>query len=292
MPVVALACVVSLCLGACTDVGAVPDGSPARTSAGSDAGSGAITVYAAASLSDSFAAIGEEFESAHPGASVRFNFAGSSGLAQGIVSGAPVDVFAAASGATMAIVTDTGLASDPTVFARNSLQIAVPAGNPGNISGIADFANAAKTIAVCAPEVPCGAAAERAFRAAGVTPAPDSLEQDVAAAITRVELGEVDAAMVYRTDVLAAGDAVEGIDFAESDATTTDYLIAPLSDAPDPDTAAAFAAFVVGERAQAILAAAGFGAAGFGAAGVGAAGFGAAGFGAAGFGAAGQGLAG
>ena len=104
---------------------------------------------------------------------------------------------------------------DPTVFVRNRLEIAVPAGNPAGVSGLADLADESLTIALCAPEVPCGAAAESAFEAAGITPAPDTLEPDVKATLAKVSLGEVDAALVYRTDVIAAGDDVEGIDFPE-----------------------------------------------------------------------------
>lgn len=220
---------------------------------------GEITVYAAASLTDAFGAIAGVFEADHPEVTVTFNFAGSSGLAEGIVSGAPVDVFAAASPATMTTVTDAGLADgDPVTFVSNTLEIAVPPGNPAGITGIADFANADLTIALCAPEVPCGAAAAKVFAAAGITAAPDTLEEGVRAALTKVRLGEVDAALVYRTDVIAAGDAVDGIDFPESADAVGGYPIAILADAPNPEAAAAFAAFVLGDAGQSILADAGF----------------------------------
>ena len=220
---------------------------------------GDVTVFAAASLTESFGAIADEFEQANPGVAVTVSFGGSSSLAEGIVNGAPVDVFAAASPATMATVEDAGLVDGASqVFTRNILEIAVPAGNPAAITGIEDFAEAAKLIALCAPEVPCGAAAEKVFAAAGITPQPDTLEQDVKAALTKVRLGEVDAAMVYRTDVLAAGDDVEGIDFAEAADAVNDYPIAVLADAPNPDTARAFVEFVLSADGQAILSDAGF----------------------------------
>ncbi len=220
---------------------------------------GNVVVFAAASLTESFTSIGEEFEAANDGTRVMFNFASSSALAQQIVSGAPADVFAAASPATMAQVTQAGTAAgEPTVFVRNRLQIAVPAGNPGGVSGLPDFATPELTIALCAPQVPCGAAAVKAFAAAGTVPAPDTLEQDVKATLAKVQLGEVDAGLVYRTDVLAAGDSVEGIDFPEAAQAVNDYQIVTLHDAPNPATAAAFVEFVRSARGRQILGAAGF----------------------------------
>lgn len=220
---------------------------------------GTIVVDAAASLTGSFTAIATAFTAAHPGVTVTLNFGSSASLASAIVAGAPVDVFAAASTATMATVTTAALtATPPRVFARNSLEIAVPPGNPAKIIGIRDFADPAKKIALCAPQVPCGAAAATAFAAAGITPAPDTLEQDVKAALNKVQLGEVDAAMVYRTDVIAAGKKVVGITFAESAKAVTSYPIAPLAKGPNAAVAAAFAAFVVSPTAQKILATAGF----------------------------------
>ncbi|PJJ61436.1 molybdate ABC transporter substrate-binding protein [Compostimonas suwonensis] len=219
---------------------------------------GAVTVFAAASLTGTFTELAKQFEQANPDATVTLNFGGSSALAEQINQGAPADVFAAASPATMTTVVDAGgVAGEPTVFASNTLEIAVPPGNPGGITGIADFGDEAKTIALCAPEVPCGAAAATVFEKAGITAAPDTLEQDVKAALTKVQLGEVDAAMVYRTDVLAAGDGVEGIEFAEAADAVNDYPIAVLSAAPNPTGAQAFVDFVLSEGAG-VLAAAGF----------------------------------
>ncbi len=220
---------------------------------------GEVVVFAAASLTEVFTALGEEFEAAHPGTAVTLNFAGRSALAQQIVQGAPVDVFAAASPATMRVVVDAGsVTAAPTVFARNKLQIAVPTGNPAGITGLADFADDARTVALCAAQVPCGAAAGKAFAAAGVTPKPDTLEQDVKAALTKVRLGEVDAALVYETDVKAAGAEVDGIPFPEAEQAINDYPIAPTAGAPNPDGAAAFIAFALSEKGRAALAAAGF----------------------------------
>ncbi|MCE7001121.1 molybdate ABC transporter substrate-binding protein [Saccharothrix sp. S26] len=220
---------------------------------------GQVTVFAAASLTETFTRLGEEFESANPGVDVVVNFGGSSGLAQQIGQGAPADVFASASPANMEQVVDGGgTAAEPVTFARNRLEIAVPAGNPAGITGLADFAHADARIALCAEQVPCGAAAKRAFEAAGVTPRPDTLEQDVKAVLTKVRLGEVDAGLVYRTDVRSAAGRVEGLAFPEADRAVNDYPIAPLAKARNAAGARAFVDFVRSDRGRAVLAEAGF----------------------------------
>ena len=227
--------------------------------AGSDAITGNLVVLAAASLAEPFSLLGERFEAEHPGSRVSFSFAASSELASQITNGAPADVFASASPATMDLVADTGgTAGGPRTFARNTLEIAVPAGNPAKVAGLADFANASLTIALCAPEVPCGAAAEKVFAAAGVTPQPDTLEADVKATLAKVRLGEVDAALVYRTDVLAAGDEVEGIEIPEAVGAVNDYPIAVLAAAPNPAAAKTFVTLVTSSEGAEVLADAGF----------------------------------
>ncbi len=219
---------------------------------------GTVTVFAAASLLDAFRQIADAVEQADPGLSVTLNVGASSALAQQIVSGAPADLFAAASPATMATVIDAGEAAAPQVFARNRLQIAVPADNPGQVTGLADFADPDRTFALCAAEVPCGAAAAAVFSAAGIRASPDTLEQDVRAALSKVVLGEVDAALVYRTDVLAAGSQVRGIGFPEAEQAPSDYLLATLTSAPNAPAAEVFAAYVLSSEGQRILAKAGF----------------------------------
>jgi molybdate transport system substrate-binding protein len=214
--------------------------------------SGTVTVFAAASLTETFQAIGDAFSAEHPGVTVTFNFGGSSGLATQIVEGAPVDVFAAASGTTMATVS-----ADSTVFASNTLEIATPVGNPGKVTGLADFANPDLSIALCAVEVPCGAAAKTVLDTAGIVAAPDTLEQDVKAVLTKIELGEVDAGLVYKTDVQAAGSTVQGIEFPEASGAVAKYPIVSLSGTPAAD---AFIAFVLSPAGMKILSDAGFGA--------------------------------
>lgn len=255
----ALFTALALLVAACgSGASSTPGNTPGQTAAPGGA-SGNVNVFAAASLTDAFTEIGKGFETANPEATVTFNFGASSALVQQILSGAPADVFAAASTATMGQATEGGAAAgEPTVFVRNRLQIAVPAGNPGGVTGLADFAKEDLTIALCAEQVPCGAAAVKAFRAAGITPAPDTLEQDVRATLTKVQLGEVDAALVYRTDVIVAGDAVEGIDFPEADQAINDYPIVALAGAPNPAGAQAFVDYVLSPDGQRVLSAAGF----------------------------------
>jgi molybdate transport system substrate-binding protein len=218
-----------------------------------------VTVFAAASLTDVFTDLGKRLEKDNPGLDVQFNFAGSDALATQITQGAPADVFASANQKQMKVVTDAGLqGADPTVFADNVLEIAVPKGNPGHVTGLKDFANADLTLAVCAPSVPCGAAAQQVFTAARITARPDTEETDVKAALNKVQLGEVDAALVYATDVNAAGDQVEGIEFPEADQAVNEYPICTLKAAPNPDAAKAFVDLVTSDEGQQALTDAGF----------------------------------
>jgi molybdate transport system substrate-binding protein len=150
------------------------------------------------------------------------------------------------------------MAVAPRVFAANTLQIAVPAGNPGDVHDLADLADPDRTIALCAVEVPCGAAAQAMFDAAGLTPAPDTYEKDVTATLTKVVLGEVDAAVVYRTDVLAAGDDVAGIDVPADVDVRNDYPVSVLTTATNPTAAQAFVDLVLSSVGADVLAEAGF----------------------------------
>ncbi|HET6529075.1 MAG TPA: molybdate ABC transporter substrate-binding protein [Actinoplanes sp.] len=230
-------------------------GSPAAAPGGG--GGGTVTVLAAASLTEAFTRIGQDFERTRPGTTVTFSFGGSSNLAQQITAGAPADVFAAASPDAMATVTDAGdAAAEPVTLVRNQLVIAVPKDNPGGIRRLADLTTV--KVALCAEQVPCGSAAAKALTAAGVTLTPVTLEQDVKAALAKVKLGEVDAALVYRTDAKAAAAEVDGIEFPESAAAVNDYPIVALKNAPNPSGAQAFIAYVQSEPARQVLAEAGF----------------------------------
>jgi molybdate transport system substrate-binding protein len=226
--------------------------------AGRDGG-GRITVFAAASLTESFTRLARDFEAAHPGTTVTVNFAGSSALAAQITQGAPADVFAAASPATMKVVTDAGdAAGAPVTLVRNRLVIAVPKGNPGRVAGLADLARPAVKVALCAEQVPCGAAARQALDAAGVRLTPATLEQDVRGALAKVKLGEVDAALVYRTDVRAAAGELAAVEFPASARAVNDYPIVVLRHAGNPDGARAFVAYVRSGAGRSVLTAAGF----------------------------------
>lgn len=244
-------------LAVVTTAGCGSDDASEHTGAGPV--SGTVTVFAAASLTETFTELGEQFEAAHPGVKVIYSFGASSALAEQINQGAPADVFASAAPKNMQQVRDKGeVTAAPVTFVRNRLEIAVPKGNPGHITGLADFGRTEPKLALCAEQAPCGAAARTVFTTAGITPQPDTREQDVKAALTKVTLGEVDAALVYRTDVEAAGGKVDGIDFPESGKAVNDYPIAPLAHAPNAAAAAAFVDFVTSEQARAVFAAAGF----------------------------------
>ncbi|WP_181408343.1 molybdate ABC transporter substrate-binding protein [Schumannella sp. 10F1B-5-1] len=253
-----IAGIAALALAACSSPGPTSSSAPSSTA---DELSGTVTVFAAASLTEVFGEAEKIFEKQHPGVDVVISYGGSSALAEQILSGAPADVFAAASPATMTTVVDGGGAEgEPTVFATNTLEIAVPRGNPAGIEGLADLADPQRTIALCAPEVPCGAAAATVFQSAGLTAAPDTLEQDVKGVLTKVRLGEADAGLVYRTDVLSAGGDVTGMPFDEAADAVNDYPIALLADAPSPEAGQAFVDWVLSDAGQKLLKKAGFGA--------------------------------
>lgn len=219
---------------------------------------GTVVVFAAASLKDTFTTLAARFERAYPGTKVVPSFGGSDTLAAQIVQGAPVDVFASANPATMQRVAKAGDAENPADFVENRLEIAVPAGNPRHVASLADLAKSGVKLALCATSVPCGAAAIKAIDAAHVKVHPVTLEQDVTAVLTKVELGEVDAGLVYRTDVRAAGGKVTGIDFPEAAQAVNSYRIAVVTTGKNRVAARAFVDFVLSSAAQKVFASAGF----------------------------------
>lgn len=220
---------------------------------------GEVLVSAAASLTDAFAEVEAVFEAANPGVDVVYNLGSSSSLREQILEGAPADVFASANTSNMDQVAEAGeVAGDPEIFVRNLLQIAVPAGNPAGVTGLEDFGREELLIGLCAEDVPCGIFGREALANAGVTPAIDTNEPDVRALLTKVEEGELDAGIVYVTDVLSTAGAVEGIDIPQDQNVVADYPIAVLTNAPNPEVAAAFVAFVLSDQGQAILAEYGF----------------------------------
>lgn len=218
-----------------------------------------LNVFAAASLTASFNAIGAAFEAANPSVKLAFNFGGSPTLVQQIREGAPADVFASADMANMQKLIDaSAVTGTPEIFAGNILQIAVAKGNPHRIAGLADLAKPGLTVVLCGDTVPCGQYGLEAFAKAKVTPPAGSREPDVKAVLNKVALGEADAGLVYVTDVRAARDKVEGVGLPTIHNVVARYPIATLRDAKHPDAARAFIAFVLSEPGTKILGEYGF----------------------------------
>ena len=218
-----------------------------------------LQVYAAASLQNAFTEIGKRFEDANDGVTVTFTFGGSSDLVAQIEQGAPADVFASADTANMdKAVKARVVGGVPQNFASNTLEIVTPPGNPAHIESLSDLTSRGTKVVVCAPEVPCGAAAARVEKAAGLTIKPVSEEQSVTDVLGKVISGEADAGLVYVTDVLGAGAKVHGVTFPESRRAVNTYPIASLRGADDETLAAYFTDYVVGPEGQSVLSTYGF----------------------------------
>ena len=219
-----------------------------------------LTVFAAASLKAPFTALAEQFEAANPGTTVTLSFAGSSDLATQISQGAPADVFASADANTMARLSGAGLVEGlPRDFASNVLTIAVPPGNPASIASFADLAGQGVRTVICAPQVPCGAAAKTLEQGAGVALKPVSEESSVTDVLGKVISGEADAGLVYVTDVQAARDKVQEIPVPESAQAVNTYPIAAVRTSKNKDLAGSFIEAVMGSEGQQLLRGAGFG---------------------------------
>ena len=218
-----------------------------------------LLVSAAASLAGAFAEIEGAFEDARPDVDVVLNFGGSSTLREQILGGAPVDVFASANMSNMDAVVAAGqTVGAPRVFAFNTLEIAVPAGNPGSVDGLDDFSDDGLLLGLCAEAVPCGELAREALSTAGVTAAIDTNEPDVRALLAKIEAGELDAGIIYVTDVTSAGGTVEGIAIPEDVNVTAECSIAVLAGAANHQIANAFIDMVLSDEGQAILSEYGF----------------------------------
>ena len=244
--------------GCSSGSGSSSSGTSSPSSASSSASTGAITVFAAASLMGTFTQLGKQFEAAHPGDTVKFSFGPSSGLATQITSGAPADVFASASPTNMDAVVKAGDAASPQDFAKNTMEVAVPPNNPGKVTSVNDLAKSSVKVALCQPQVPCGVVAAEVFKNAGITVKPVTLQPDVKSVLTQVETGNVDAGMVYVTDVMAAGTKVKGVTIPASDNASTLYPIATISSSKHKSEAQAFVAYVLSPAGQQVLTAAGF----------------------------------
>lgn len=253
----AVAAAAALVLAGCSAPAATPT---ATTSASADSLKGTVTVLAAASLTEVYGDLAAQFEKLHPNVTITQSFGGSSALATQITQGAPADLFASANAATMKTVTDAGLTDEtPTVYATNVLTLVVPPSNPANVKTVADLANPDVKVALCDKTVPCGSAAITLLAAEQLTVTPVTLEQDVKAVLTKVELDEVDAGLVYVTDAKTAGDKVTQIAIPDAANAINQYPIAVLKNSTNKTAAKAFEQFILSKTGLAALKSAGFG---------------------------------
>jgi molybdate transport system substrate-binding protein len=256
--VVSAAAAASLLAGCGASSTPAASSSTGTGSASTPAVTGTITVFAASSLKEAFTTLGKQFEAAHPGVTVVFNFAASSDLATQITQGAPADVFASASAKNLTQVTTAGYAGTPTTFVKNTMEVALPPANPGKVVALADLAKPGLKLALCQPQVPCGSTAATVFSNARLTVTPVTLEPDVKSVLAKVELGEVDAGVVYVTDVRAAGDKVTGLPIPDGVNASTSYPIAALTKSANSAAAQAFVAYVLSAAGSSVLSADGF----------------------------------
>lgn len=226
-------------------------------SGGDEATRRPLAVFAAASFSTAFAEVEDAYETATPDVDVRLNLAGSSALRVQILEGAPADVYASADESNMNEILAADAATTSMVFARNTMQLAVPAGNPAQVSGLSDLADDDLLIGLCAEGVPCGEFARQVLANAGITPAPDTNEADVRSLLTKIGTGELDAGIVYASDIVDVPN-LEGV---EIDAAVNVVTVAPgavLAESSMPVEAAAFLEFMLSSAGRAILAQNGF----------------------------------
>jgi len=221
---------------------------------------GSISVFAAASLTDAFKTLGDAYQKANAGTTVKFNFAGSPTLVTQIEQGAPADVFASADTTNMDRLQADGFTngSSPAVFAHNKLEIVVAPNNPKHIASLADLAKPGVIYISAGPTVPAGKYASQALAGAGVKVTPKSLETDVKSVVSKIELGEADAGIVYSTDVKAAGAKVTGVEISQQQNVVATYPISAVKETRNASLAESFIQFVVSPDGQAILASYGF----------------------------------
>lgn len=215
-----------------------------------------LTVLAASSLTDVFTAAGAAYEKENPGTKVAFSFAGSQELAAQVQQGAPADALVTADTKTMdGLKGETGT---PTVIAKNRLVIATGEGNPEKIGNLKDLADTKLKVVLAAPDVPVGRYSEQVLDAQKIDVKPVSEEPNVRAVLSKVELGEADAGIVYRTDAATATDKVDAIEIPDAQNAVAEYPAATLKTSQHADAAAAFVKWLSTPEAQKLLQDAGF----------------------------------
>jgi molybdate transport system substrate-binding protein len=217
-----------------------------------------VLVFGASSLTEAFSAERTTLQAEQPSVHVTLDFAGSGTLVTQIQQGAPADVIATADTASMQKLVDAGLVETPTVFARNTLSVVVAAGNPKAVHSLADLSRPDVIVVLADPSVPAGKYAAQVLTRADVIVKPKSLETDVKSAIARVTRGEADAAIVYASDVDAAGSAAQGVEIPASQNVVADYPIAIVRATSHRAAAQAFVDAMTRGSGRAALAASGF----------------------------------
>ena len=237
--------------------GAASGAASASASGGAGKATGELTVLAAASLKASFTEIGTQLEKDNPGLHVTFDFQGSQTLVSSLSEGNAADVLATADEPTMNKAVEQKLVGERTEFATNVPTLVVPKGNPANVKGIDSSLDNAKLV-VCVETAPCGNAAKELAKAYNVTLNPVSEEQKVTDVRTKVESGEADAGVVYKTDAVAAKDKVDEVTI-DNKGVVNHYPIAQTAKPSNPEAAQVFINAITSKSGQEILAKYGFG---------------------------------
>lgn len=255
--------------------GGTPAAAPAPTNApaAAPAAAGDLTVFAAASLTDAFKQIGQQFGAANGGASITFNFAGSDQLATQIGQGAPADVFASANKKQMDVVIRAGdvISGTEKTFVRNRLVVIYPKDNPAKLAALKDLANPGVKLVLANKNVPVGGYALDFLAKASKLPeytaaySPTvlsnvvSYEESVKSVLSKIALGEADAGIVYTTDAATVRDgSVAQIAIPDTLNTIATYPIAATKNAKHADLAKKFVDYVLGPEGQQVLAKYGF----------------------------------